>query len=1615
MATQTPIVSLSRISYRTLSTSLSHMPFAYYDRLVGISASYSTQYAPENYPNPSFYTNTTPINRLNRVRADGNIYVGGAGNSTQWNTDSSGHPWSTTQGYGFPENRLKDVTLLQGITSVNPNSPTSPYWVHTRSRIKFTIPPWSETASGKVITSVFYKILQWAPSQGVTSVRYDEWPNQPTSLIICPLDEGIKDNEAMVIEIWRQSFDKVTGNLLATSPPMVIFFNTYATPVVNISHPKSITNYKKIANNYDSAYDFSGRKLTLESEGNYILWANDLTSNPFVDTENREDFDWICSAINILFTKDGGDNSNYPIFTRFHISEYKSEYGVGGNFTGTFPKPSNDDIRRDAQGLKGFTKLTATWTGLQLDDGTLIQLSGTQQDGFNWDNLSDQLLTPPSNPTEKRNDDRFIHFVCTGVDNSVSPRKYTYKLDRRLIFRAGYKYLIKIGRFHSSVMGVIGSDPSVPSAWGGNYTYDGATQYPVELVSNLMSSQAQTWLHNNNRNKPRWIGPSMGNDFIELQDTEKLNVIYPGCSKVDYVIVDCCHTMISSNDLITTRPSTQEVGADSWLTFAYRHLSKARGSMDFWVAKSTSGVPYYASAPGEQGRVCDTLRSDGGSTGIPMTTGWEQAWGGADNGVARLAKMYERIVRYIAENAANWIPKLPATGPYHSNVWKKSPQLRVYVDYQGFNDPSITTPPLNAPNIFKNRQIPGPSGPFSGDNIAVPIYEDIDFGVPGTVNYTTDYKPSCCRRLLQNYVNGGSPSDVVPSLNNEIFYNYTNNPSQPKYGNVYKWFPIINAVTNNGKSTLRIKTNSPTPVNENVNRFNLINSGYKEGSGYKGRYIIDNVHHIADVNSYQTNLSANISSGNGTYGVPDKFLEWSDLDGRLYTSQGDGTPLTEYELLMVSNTVDAAYKGNGGTQFFTLNGASCEQLKPGRLYLRVPPTQDCENGDPGNVGQVKRIAVPTRKDAIYPLARASHFLWITVTVFGRVKVVITPGEYEVCECWQETIYDSITGLPTGTILHHEHHDEESDEYNQNNPGALGSIGRTINIDGKSFYNVLTVYGEDNGGLGRCISTDMANSLWYEGDGVSIPKHYGMNNTSATGGSRLDGAIETPLRVRYTPLVQPIITLDNQIINGLSDRTTQNNNVISLMSTVDCNWNNLGYYERGSSWEIPNIKNKTSFSISISYGMFKSAMAGRYITISKNAGTRSENTKNFHDYQRLIDFDDYVNTGTDVTAPKKGEPTNTDIYPTVGICNAFMVLLIPHGAKDSTGKEYEFTKMPGNFFHPRNRSIWEDFVSPENGQAKTVIVSNLHVSSGEIYKQVNITTSNSINDNHKLRTAYNCAFNYTELINTNNVRTSAQAAAISSRNNRLQQRTWYDLVIVPIFTNRGEFASNDAAFPNMNFQYTNGAGTVNGVAYGGGGPVNITDYYGSSPLVVRKFLMIANISLPEPIPNPNYSDNSIFPGGSCLSPPIITNPNDSKNWNHKPAIIFPNVNTKRYDINSGIINESPGFWLNNSFRIIARGPHYRTVSQVSLSGEQSLEIVTGGALQGASQARFFQISDIQIHIGKYDNAFKDISFQNQINNNLNNPSWLNSHGIYSMRYNSNAFSKCTPQQKNDGDS
>lgn len=1710
--------------------------------------------------------------------------------------------------FDFEEGSLRDVSLLQSyITPTSNVSAVTPLWVHSRSRIRITIPPLPDSFENNGIminSTITYKVQQGNKRTNTYDEEWHKMPDGkylPNTLIICPKDEGIGDNEPMDVVITRKIPSR-RGHTQQQSDQIHLRFYTYAEPEVHIAFPKPI-----------DSYDSRNNTIT---KSNYAMWATEILNDSF--SESREDIPQICSTLNLLLTKDGGDNSGLPIFTRVYIAEFAGTYASNG----TFPVPRNDKI------ISGEATPTAYWTGIQPDDGMMVQLSGLKPDGYTWHHLTYTAgRAYLSKNIELRSDD-WEEVSATGVtvsrdDSGAMAGRYyvtlkdegnhrdvvkhldkqlcphlvpvksgegedetiTYSIDRRMYFRAGYKYYIRVRRFHSAVAGILGCKDdareinSCSSRYnfyhsrGGHYGYIGTGRDNQDVADSYVGARAgvggnkliyspdtfqgypvddsSSWIEANNKlfaegagpvellrtssSQPRtferhvWVGPDDGTSGLTADDA-RVDEVYPGFSKAEYVIIDCVQPNTSTQNLISPRPAVQEVGADHWLTFAYRHLSKGASGVDMYAydhpdagGTSVNHIPVMTSR--EFLNLDGSLPSNAWTSRNRKFPAFGKTWQGIDNTMTRMGYMYQHMIEYIY----NYFKALKL--PCGCNG--------VECDHDGEVTPYKFELTINIPKNYED----------GGVITLVNAKYDTAAGITELSQdmYNTDtfmwdffkyYKDPANSYMMRHHTNehGQVIIDVPYTPDRFVFTHIDEN--KIKYGNSYKWFPVINNF--DVKQDKPIKTATPVAHICNANHIPHNASGTKK---ILWEDDVDKLHALLATNTYHQQdgaggtvesewsavIQTNETEQSSVCIIPDRILEYNENNGNLFSS-----PWAISSPQVIDVYSDQVYAlDKGGYQQFTnnhnmlkppqvteQNKVYSSQHLPGKLFKRISPMSDCENG----VITSGRRALPTRLDVMDPLVRTSHFLWfkshINFGISGKITMHWDRHENKTVNrgTEEEPNYVTICAGSVGEniLTDAQLRDIRTPEERENNPISLADVNlatileqigfhlnfETTQPDGsiqKRFaYNIVEVYGEDNGGLGRCLSADDFSAFYFDPKGVLHNVNSNGDNIEANGQKLyLDGAVEIPLKVRYTPLAAPIITRDPGILgyaypNRRLDQfettrfkgapgpvTTRSSNIISL---------------RGSKREYlsadiqEDMKDKSEFWIQLSYGMYKSAMGGNYITY--NQSYPNTGTPNVYNHLQPItdhnlpakEADSTSAVGRNTVKHGAGIPYsnwrkfNTDTYPSVGICNAFMVLLVPNGVVSN------YANLPANFY--ADRTNFEEVWKLDSGTyAGTVIVADM--AKTEVYKYmcmedyfdengIHITQSvdaiESARLDHNLRTLFNCKFEYHNLLQKLNgsVITSLSSSEIKNRKNLLKIRTWYDLVVVPIFTNEDGFGSDETVSygfksstgssvyipPKFNgneydFKYVNGSGVVGpaGEQYGGSASEHVRPirFYGSNPLVVRKFLYIAN--------------NSSGGGGGGGTPPPPPPPEvKPRPFAAEGCILFPNVNNRLYNVEAGLIKECPGFWLNNTFRVVCRAPHFRDKATIDRqlgsyesTYETDLEQASNGMLGGSAQCKEFIFSDCMLHFAKYNDTvkrrsydangnfvgfvddvysyidddgiehnnvkykFNDAEFQKLITQHATDRQWLNDRNIYSMRTNGNAFSKRVPMDFDKDDS
>lgn len=807
---------------------------------------------------------------------------------------------------------------------------------------------------------------------------------------------------------------------------------------------------------------------------------------------------------------------------------------------------------------------------------------------------------------------------------------------------------------------------------------------------------------------------------------------------------------------------------------------------------------------------------------------------------------------------------------------------------------------------------------------------------------------------------------------------YQGSINEDPLGNTYRWQPVINAIQVNNDTIQELQIQNITKNIETVNNNKLSKKDSITLNGtmqanepmYLGYNNIDGdiqkSYFYEDVSNNTTGSVKNMSNNSTNRFTINEFA--GVITGNIDSS---GYP----SMQTLSSTENKHFK------YFDYNSTLNSY---GELFKRVPTICDCENGivtkntinfgslgrfkDSELAGQSEIYSLDENGDNAFPLVRTTHYLYfktyinVAFTLEAKVKVEYTP----IGDCEETT---TTSGEKTITIHTHTSNTKESEE----KVFYLNSDGTAINISSESnkeSNNVITfanndgiaaVYAEDNNGWGRCLSADDKSALSFKPDGGlhALPISSTLGCVDA---AQISGGIEVPLLVRYTPLLQPNLiseTINSKQYNPISKSVTIKEDRYYNKSTV--------VFNDGNSNIETNI-----ITLNINYPYIPENNA--YTTRNVNGGVDNISFENYH-----VDVDtDTPNNRNDPT-----KATNLDFLGGYGICTGYTILLVPSDPNvdalkskiyngynktvclidseidnyfKNTDGHWNYFKQPNNYY--RNGHIYNLRSKTQKDAGPVLVAYNVPLNDndkGQFLKdnytnggRTNLSINLNINDLRKCKVNYkgniitNKDFNNEIEINNANIN-------LDSKSNKLNAGLIYDLVIVPVYAN----------YEDTTYNWTKDlSGTINGQVYGS----NIdkepeVHFAGSNPLVLFNYLQVSS----------NIIDSTPGGGGGG-SDPIPPDPeNDDpvdiyKIHNTDGGIVFPNVDHELFNMKTGKIKESPGFWLNNSFRLILRLPSYRTDdTTIDDIDNVTVEKASNGAVKDPDN---FKFKDIQIHIGKY---------------------------------------------------
>ena len=1222
----------------------------------------------------------------------------------------------------------------------------------------------------------------------------------------------------------------------------------------------------------------------------------------------------------------------------------------------------------------------------------------------------------PTNPESvddyiKNNGTRYIFDSNGIIQQSSSPL---------LLFRAGYIYLLRLRMFHGASVGALGKATYPPAkkslaeaSYGftgtyqnsGDYDYRWTVNYgcPAEAdhskLYNYCPANAQTDpQYGNSTPYKGWHGPEDGTSGINMQNVDgsfntEINKTYPGFSTVDYTIFEAIAPYSSRSNLVTKHPTSNEISANQWITFNYRHLNKNLSFID-----ATNGMP--------------------GQTNNP--------YGKAlNNTITRIRNMYRACTAKIKSDIDAIMSSLTySTEGYSQTAVLKD--LKIWLNprsedasesrYEDYDEEGnliyVTYGELcnNSP-IYNNgnssNTMTGWSGPLPTDSSA---YKWPEF-------------------------------KIISEVYNEGDGNSGSNPQDPK-GNTYRWQVVINAQTS---PSVTLPIPGVTAPDSSLVGLPVL-SNYIPISTYSGD--VQTYYYYKDINTVNPDMSC---YGHTIEFNPSRRFTIFELGG-VTGKNNHGVPgwPAFYTTSSSNKSKNAATPSYGTrtqvdiyTRFFDLRTTVANETSQnpndeesyGQIFKRVPLFQDCENGIPTTAFGInaklpvtvdtaakmtdldEQIVISSTKSSLInelPLVRVTHYLFFKSWIRTSFR---TEFKY--------TIYWST--------------EDDSDNYDVDDSKPYDYSG-----DG----GLSQVYGEDNNNWGRCLSADdsTAKKIDKEGnrvnsDGQIAP--YDKYDTQTYGPSSISsnyntsGGIEIPILVRYTPLLQPkLASTTYKPTTSSTDVAITNNSMSVTPSECKCDCGTI--HRRfdltivGDDGISSSLASLEEFNLNLYYPFIPENKT--YYTHFANGGNGNTSYNNYN-----VDKD----SNPDLKAGDNANQ-NTDFFGGYGICNAYNVLLVPSDpdlskllpteeAKYNVDGKWNYFNQPANYYKhyisSGNIHNIYDITSKKQPDAKTVVVGykvrpsqfTNYQKDGEIIigtnpvdkgrafatLKINVTKiceakiCNSDSDYDKTTTTFEDKLLLDKLAKDINPNTKENYHSVKSG-------VIYDLVIIPIYsTDRLE-----------DYCYENGAGTINGQPYGGGATnkkggdiTKAINYYGSNPLIYYNYLAVGspitgswcqgNCDCYCPPPRPGYKkccdgseipvsekcpdcpnncqdgtpkDYTKYPDTGC--PPCLTC-DDIEPTDH--TIVFPNIDNDMFNNDEGNnhnvtvdgigssamghIKESPGFWINNSFKLILRMPSYykKGDSSTPAGTTNTIDYQSGGII--TDSANNFMFEDIQIHIGK----------------------------------------------------
>lgn len=1198
------------------------------------------------------------------------------------------------------------------------------------------------------------------------------------------------------------------------------------------------------------------------------------------------------------------------------------------------------------------------------------------------------------------------------------------KISKNILFRAGYVYLLRVRMFHGAAAGAIAkkidtvSDISLKKKYNiiygtensGSYDYTGAI-----YSSGTVYPDDDTMTYGQLKPYNGWQGPEDGTSGEQLFDgtstnignyNTKLKQTYSGFSEVDYTLIEPVCPYTSKSNLITVHPTSPQISANQWITFNYRHLAKNVGGLDYNSAYFDNNQNKYVGNTKVFGKTASGIQNTLTRIVSMYTSAVETIINNYDAKISRTANGFNAIMG----NPHTCSESNPTLNYEKISLWIKPINQRE-MDNQGDTLQNFTSAygknnTNNYPLIYE----------YAANGKAVAdIYNDTFYYPASLCSEFNKYRLQCTPQNKETYTYDLSNFNFMGAPEWEIIYkryNGSKTGTETRYlsldepmGNVYRWQPVINAMIPNGSSIKEIQiednsTNKATAKNytvgENTLRQNrtftsdTVHLLYADGEGDRDYDLQTKYFYIDNhpISAGEVSLSNNTTN---RFCIKE-FC--GSVDGGIF---GSGYPVM---YTTASNPVGTKYGYNRNVKYFCT--ALSENEYPGHIYSRVPSIQDCECGIPtptnlpniGNLSSKGGSTINSNENNVVPITRTTHYLyfktWINTTFCMKVDVSIEANHS--CEWEYPEEGDPIhVGHETDTV-------EKTYWFNGNQLVIdANAMQNAQNRDLLDVYpaseiklgnsnGLSEVYGEDNKGWGRCLSADDVSNRQIKFDGsINVKKTE-------------SGGLEVPVMVRYTPLLQPKL-----LAKTCYDNNSKSDKYLSLSSSNITLYKCRGKKQWLSGFVDGTLTDNGAFN-QIETGQINLKVAYPYIKETNTYSTVSPNGGNdgnvyFNDY--YIDVDTHASKSIDSISDTDAS-TNMDFLGGNGICTGYTAILVPSNPKlpnestfdykwyfNNTDEHWNFYKQPANYYCFGN--IFKDVRSKTVSNCGPVLIGyNLQPEYPETcgYLDTDYVIKNKIpngfidnnykDDSFRGRNFQTISLNFTALRqgkftafdNNGSYYDYSQAKSMLgfelTNANILQVGVIYDLVIIPVYSNRTINLLDYNRTPDK------GPGTINGEIPGGGtltnevfnsssktGEVHLA---GSNPLVLYNYFQIG-------LETEKTCGSGGGGGGGYVPDPPTPDPEEPDPtyvYDSDSAIIFPNVDHEMFNVEKGQIKEPPGFWLNNSFKLVLRMPSFRLKGdEYSDTDLNTIDNASNGQLltEEGNIADDFEFSDIQIHIGR----------------------------------------------------